>query len=300
MSPSSGLLLVDKDRGPTSHDVVAVVRRELGEKRVGHAGTLDPMATGLLVLGVGPATRLLRFAQAGVKRYTGTLALGVATDSLDADGAPVATALVPSISAERLTWAAAAFHGTLYQVPPMVSAVKVGGERLHNLARRGVEVERQAREVTIRALSVTPGADDATLDFDVTCTPGTYVRVLMSDYAEALGTLGHLTGLRRVSSGSFGVDDAVTLDQLARRVANHEEVLRPAGDFVGGLARVTLGADDERRVRQGQRVALEPSVAGEEVAAFDGAGELVAVLRRRGDVGQPEVVMSRGADEDRG
>ena len=300
MSPSSGLLLVDKDRGPTSHDVVAIVRRELGEKRVGHAGTLDPMATGLLVLGVGPATRLLRFAQAGVKRYRGTLRLGVATDSLDADGAPVATAPVPAVSPDRLTWAAAAFHGTLYQVPPMVSALKVGGERLHNLARRGVEVERPAREVTIRELSVAPGDDADTLRFDVTCTPGTYVRVLMSDYAEALGTLGHLTSLRRVASGSFDVEDAVTLDELARRVANHEEVLRPAGDFVRGLAAVTLDAGDEQRVRRGQRVTLDDAIPGEEVAAFDEAGALVAVLRRRGGVGQPEVVMAGGPSEGRG
>jgi len=292
MSPSSGLLLVDKDRGPTSHDVVAAVRRLLGERRVGHAGTLDPMATGLLVLGVGTATRLLRFAQAGTKRYTGSVRLGVATDSLDADGVVTGEAPVPELGAEKLHAAVSTFVGTTSQVPPMVSALKVGGERLHELARRGVEVERAPREITITSFWVTDSGDASTLLFDVTCSPGTYVRVLMSDLAQRLGTLGHLTSLRREASGRFGVDDALSLDRVAERVARGDTVLRTAADLVAELAAITLNDDEERRVRHGQSVGLDATVRGEEVAALDAHGALVAVLRRRGGVGHPELVMA--------
>ncbi|MFI5036491.1 MAG: tRNA pseudouridine(55) synthase TruB [Acidimicrobiales bacterium] len=292
MSPSSGLLLVDKDRGPTSHDVVAVVRRLLGEQRVGHAGTLDPMATGLLVLAVGPATRLLRFAQAGAKRYAGVVRLGVATDSLDADGAVTDERPVPGITPEELADAAAALRATTTQIPPMVSALKVDGQRLHALARRGVEVERAPRAIAVTGLAVAFGEDAHTLTFDVTCSAGTYVRVLMSDLAERLGTVGHLTSLRRLASGTHQVEDAVTLARLAQRVAAGAAVLRPAAAFVGDLTAVTLSDDDVRRVRQGQRVALDASVAGDEVAGCDAGGALVAVLARRGDTFHPEVVLS--------
>lgn len=291
MSPSSGLLLVDKDRGPTSHDVVSRVRRLLNEKRVGHAGTLDPMATGLLVIGVGSSTRLLRFAQAGLKRYEGTVRLGVATDSLDADGAVTAESEVPALLPEDLASAAAAFTGTLSQVPPMVSALKVGGKRLHDLARQGVEVERAAREVTISSLAVVRD-DEATLSFDVTCSPGTYVRVLMSDLAERLGTLGHLTSLRRLASGRFRVDDTVTLERLEAELAAGRTPLRPPADFVLDLVSVTLSSDDVRRVRQGQPVTLDEALDGDEIAALDESAALVAVLRRRGTQGRPEIVLT--------
>lgn len=291
MSPSSGLLLVDKDRGPTSHDVVSRVRRLLNEKRVGHAGTLDPMATGLLVIGVGSSTRLLRFAQAGLKRYEGTVRLGVATDSLDADGAVTAESEVPALLPEDLASAAAAFTGTLSQVPPMVSALKVGGKRLHDLARQGVEVERAAREVTISSLVVVRD-DEATLSFDVTCSPGTYVRVLMSDLAERLGTLGHLTSLRRLASGRFRVDDTVTLERLEAELAAGRTPLRPPADFVLDLVSVTLSSDDVRRVRQGQPVTLDEALDGDEIAALDESAALVAVLRRRGTQGRPEIVLT--------
>ncbi|HVB71664.1 MAG TPA: tRNA pseudouridine(55) synthase TruB [Acidimicrobiales bacterium] len=291
MSPSSGLLLVDKDRGPTSHDVVSRVRRLLNEKRVGHAGTLDPMATGLLVIGVGSSTRLLRFAQAGLKRYEGTVRLGVATDSLDADGAVTAESEVPALLPEDLASAAAAFTGTLSQVPPMVSALKVDGKRLHDLARQGVEVERAAREVTISSLVVVRD-DEATLSFDVTCSPGTYVRVLMSDLAERLGTLGHLTSLRRLASGRFRVDDTVTLERLEAELAAGRTPLRPPADFVLDLVSVTLSSDDVRRVRQGQPVTLDEALDGDEIAALDESAALVAVLRRRGTQGRPEIVLT--------
>jgi tRNA pseudouridine55 synthase len=258
---------------------------------VGHAGTLDPMATGLLVIGVGPCTRLLKFAQAGLKRYEGTVRLGVATDSLDADGTVTDEAAVPALTPEDLDRAARAFTGVLSQIPPMVSALKVGGQRLHDLARRGLEVERAPREVTITSLVVTR-EDESTLSFDVTCSPGTYVRVLMSDLAAHLETLGHLTSLRRGASGRFLVNEALTLERLDDEIAQGRSPLRPASEFVADLASVTLDADDVRRLRHGQTVTLDASLEGDEVAALDEAAALVAVLRRRGTQGQPEIVLA--------
>lgn len=287
---TSGVLLVDKAGAMTSHDVVARARRLLAQKRVGHAGTLDPMATGLLVLGVGPATRLLRFAQAGTKRYVGTARLGVATDSLDADGAVLARRPVPAISPEALARATLALTGQTSQTPPMVSALKVGGERLHALARRGVEVDRPARVVTVSRLEVA-GSGPEEWTFDVTCSPGTYVRVLIADLAESLGTLAHLTSLRRLASGDFCVADALSLEQVAERVAAGEDVVRPALELVGAMARARLDDALVARVRRGQRVELALEVAGDEVAATDGAGELVGVLARRGDAWQPALVL---------
>jgi len=240
---------------------------------------------------VGSSTRLLRFAQAGLKRYEGTVRLGVATDSLDADGAVTAESEVPALLPEDLASAAAAFTGTLSQVPPMVSALKVDGKRLHDLARQGVEVERAAREVTISSLVVVRD-DEATLSFDVTCSPGTYVRVLMSDLAERLGTLGHLTSLRRLASGRFRVDDTVTLERLEAELAAGRTPLRPPADFVLDLVSVTLSSDDVRRVRQGQPVTLDEALDGDEIAALDESAALVAVLRRRGTQGRPEIVLT--------
>jgi tRNA pseudouridine55 synthase len=154
MTTSNGLLLIDKPRGVTSHDVVARVRKVLQERRVGHAGTLDPMATGLLVLAVGPSTRLLRFAQGETKTYEGVVTFGVATDSLDADGAVTDRREVPALEVDVVNAYAARMLGTQLQTPPMVSAIKVGGQRLHALARQGVEVEREPRSVTISSFSL--------------------------------------------------------------------------------------------------------------------------------------------------
>jgi len=172
MTTSNGLLLVDKPRGLTSHDVVARVRRILHEKKVGHAGTLDPMATGLLVLAVGPSTRLLRFAQSETKRYAGAVKFGVATDSLDADGAVVDEQPVPTMTRESVQDAASTMLGSQLQTPPMVSAIKVDGQRLHELARRGLEVEREARAITVTSFTLAPSDDDSIWRFDVVCSVG--------------------------------------------------------------------------------------------------------------------------------
>jgi tRNA pseudouridine55 synthase len=286
---NNGLLLIDKPRGVTSHDVVGHVRRVLNEQRVGHAGTLDPMATGLLILGVGASTRLLRFAQDEIKRYEGVLTLGLRTDSLDADGAVTETAPVPAIAQETMDAVVQGLLGEQEQIPPMVSAIKINGQRLHALAREGVVIDRKPRWITVHQLSLAP-LDATHWSFEVTCSVGTYVRVLMSDLAEQLGTLGHLSALRRLSSGSHHVADALTYYELDNRVSQDVPVLRPPRDFVEHLTLVSITEDDERRLRMGQRITLaQPE--GDEIAALSDAGDLVAILRRRGETWQPVVVL---------
>ena len=292
-STSSGVVLVDKPGAMTSHDVVDRLRRLLGERRIGHAGTLDPMATGLLVVAVGPATRLLRFAQAGLKRYEGTATVGVATDSLDADGREVGRAAVPVLDQTDLDAAAAAFHGAQWQVPPMVSAIKVGGRRLHELARDGVEVVREPRPIEVVAFELrrTDRADEWA--FDVTCSSGTYVRVLLSDVAQRLGTLAHLSSLRRVASGAHRVDDALTLEDVAARVASGTPVVAPPRQLVADLPWVTLSEDDEVAMRRGQRLTVaDAPPATRRLVALDRRGGLIGLLVERDGRWQPDVVLA--------
>jgi tRNA pseudouridine55 synthase len=290
MTTNNGLLLIDKPRGVTSHDVVARVRKLLNEQRVGHAGTLDPMATGLLVLAVGPSTRLLRFAQSQTKRYRGVVTFGVATDSLDADGAVVERREVPAFSTDEVNDVARRMLGRQQQTPPMVSALKVDGRRLHALAREGVVIERAPRDVTIDALSLEPSAQPGEWSFDVTCSVGTYVRVLLADLAAHLNTIGHLSALRRTQSGDHRVDDAVTLDELELHVQHGTTVLRAPREFVVHLDSVVVDREQALHIRQGKRVLLD-HVADGEIAAISERGNLVAVLRPRGEVWQPTVVL---------
>jgi tRNA pseudouridine55 synthase len=291
MTTSSGLLLIDKPAGLTSHDVVARLRKIFNERRIGHAGTLDPMATGLLVVAIGPSTRLLRFAQAQTKHYVGTVRLGAATDSLDADGVVVATAAVPGLSPEQVNALAATMVGSQSQVPPMVSALKVEGRRLHELAREGIEIERAPRDIVIESFTLTPRDQRGDWDFDVTCSVGTYVRVLLSDLSVKMGTVGHLTALRRVASGAHHVRAAHTLEELSL-LEDVTSVLAPPVALVDGLESCVLGASDVAKMRMGQRVTLDETFAGQEIAALDDEGELVGVLRRRGDLWKPEIVMA--------
>jgi len=300
MTTSNGLLLVDKPKGLTSHDVVARVRRILHEKKVGHAGTLDPMATGLLVLAVGPSTRLLRFAQSEVKRYVGAVKFGVATDSLDADGVVVEERTLPILTSGDVDSAAAAMLGRQLQTPPMVSAIKIDGQRLHELARRGIEVERPAREITVLTFSLHATDDPSVWRFDVECSVGTYVRVLLSDLAGALGTVGHLIELRRTRSGSHEVENAVTLERLADLVAQGDTVLAPPAAFVTALEHVTLRSDQVRAMRMGQRVALDTNFDNDEIAAMDATGDLLGILQRRLNSWKPEMVLASPGESARG
>jgi tRNA pseudouridine55 synthase len=223
VAASDGLVVVDKPAGWTSHDVVGRMRRIAGTRRVGHAGTLDPMATGVLLVGIGRATRLLGRLALTDKEYAATIRLGVATTTDDAEGVPVATVPAAGVGEDAVRAAMAGLTGTISQVPSAVSAVKVGGRRAYERVRAGEQVELAARQVTVarfELLAASRPADGATLDLDVhvECTTGTYVRALARDLGAALGVGGHLTRLRRTRVGPFALDRARTLEQLAERL----------------------------------------------------------------------------------
>ena len=212
-SPHHGILLIDKERGWTSHDVVAKVRGITGQRKTGHTGTLDPMATGLLVLCLGDATRLVEYMTAQDKRHEGTITLGATTDTDDAEGTVTATALVSPISESMLRALEGQFTGELMQTPPAYSAVKVAGQRAYAAARAGTALELAARRVFINRLTLERTAP-AELRVTVECGPGTYIRSLARDIGERLGCVAHLSALRRTSVGHFDVEQAITLDTL--------------------------------------------------------------------------------------
>ena len=210
----TGVAIVDKEAGWPSHDVVARARKLLGTRRVGHSGTLDPDATGVLVLGVGRATRLLRFITTLPKSYTARIVLGTETSTLDASGEITVVHDMSLIGADDVRRAAAGLVGELQQIPPMVSAVRVGGRRLYEIAREGSEVDRAPRPVTVHHFEVAATADPAVYEASVSCSSGTYVRALAADLGTALGGGAHLRDLRRVAVGSFTVDEAWPVDGL--------------------------------------------------------------------------------------
>jgi tRNA pseudouridine55 synthase len=270
----SGLAVVDKEAGWTSHDVVARCRRIFGQRRVGHAGTLDPDATGVLLVGLGRATRLLRFLTALPKTYTTDIVLGAATSTLDASGEVLRTYDMTHVTPEMVRAAAAALTGEIEQVPPMVSAVKVAGRRLHELARQGIEVERKARAVTVYRFDTEPDPDRAGVyRAEVQCSSGTYVRVLAEDLGRALGGGAHLTNLRRTRIGSFGPAEMRTLEQIGP-----EAVLTPA-EAMRDLDAVTVGPDTAASIRTGLPLDKVPLGATGDGpwALLDGAGILLAV-----------------------
>ncbi len=287
--PPVGLAIVDKAAGWTSHDVVARARRVLGTKKVGHSGTLDPDATGVLLLGVGSATRLLRFLTPLPKSYSGEVVLGVETSTLDAAGEVVATHDMAGATLDDLRAAAVGFVGAIDQVPPMVSAVQVGGQRLHALARQGIEIERQARPVTVHRFEVVAEVEPGVFSVEVDCSSGTYVRSLAADLGSALGGGAHLRRLRRTAIGPYRLERAVAVEDLER------DRLRPPIDAVPTLDRVAVGGDLAARVAHGAKIPLE--VLGVEGAGpwavVDTAGALLAVYAAHGpDEAKPEVVLA--------
>jgi tRNA pseudouridine55 synthase len=292
MSRTSGVVLVDKPAGWTSHDVVAKMRGILRQRRIGHAGTLDPMATGLLVIAVGPATRLLRFATDTQKTYTGTVKLGEATDSLDADGVVIATVPISDLSPSQAQIIAATFLGPQQQIPPMVSAIKVDGKRLYELAREGKEIERKPRDIVVSKFEIGESEIPGSWAFEVTVTPGTYVRVLLADWAVRAGTVGHLTALRRTASGASVVDAAYTIESLQEAVAKGESVLAAPLEMTKQFPVVTVDDATVLAIRQGKTVAFDTPLDGDYLNAVDGAGELVAILRPKDDRWQPDVVLA--------
>ena len=286
-----GVLVCDKPAGMTSHDVVARVRRLAGQRRVGHGGTLDPPATGVLVLALGRATRLLPFLPTEPKRYLAGIAFGSETDTLDAAGAVTATADASGVGTAALRAAMAGFLGPQEQVPPMVSAIKVGGERLYAKARRGEQVERAPRPIVIHELELLgfrPG-ERPEASVAVACSGGTYVRSLAADLGRSLGTLAHLASLRRTAVGRFTEHDAHALEDLAGAGALAAAVLDPAV-AMGPAAVRALTPAEAAALATGRT--LDPTGRGDPVAAVGPDGRLVAVIQDSAGRARPKVVLA--------
>jgi tRNA pseudouridine55 synthase len=274
---TSGLVVVDKPGGVTSHDVVARVRRLAGTRKVGHAGTLDPMATGVLVLGVERATRLLGHLMLTEKAYDATVRLGVATTTDDAEGEVTAAASTSGLDEATVRAAAAEFVGTIEQVPSAVSAVKVDGKRAYARVRAGEDVVLEPRTVTVHELvvrDVRPAGETTDVDVSVRCSSGTYIRAIARDLGAALGVGGHLTALRRTSVGPYDLSVARTLESLAEDFA----VLPMAAAARAAFASLDLDAEQATDVRFGRSLDLD--LAGVS-ALFDPAGEFLALYEPR-------------------
>ncbi|MEM9290551.1 MAG: tRNA pseudouridine(55) synthase TruB [Acidobacteriota bacterium] len=313
-----GLLLVDKPTGCTSHDVVQSVRRLLRQKKTGHCGTLDPAATGLLLLTLGRATRLTRFLIRAPKVYEGTVHFGSTTDTYDASGTVVATAeegLVDGLTATAIDEAMATFRGAIDQVPPAYSAKKVQGRKYYELARKGEEVPREPKQVQVYEFTATDELQEQRLPFRLACSSGTYARSLAHDLGEVLGVGGHLASLRRLHIGAFDLESAISLDKL-EDVAPERDVASAAdfdpGSVVGGawipfdniplpFAELTLDTGQENRILQGQTVLSRQleSEEGDWIKLISRGGRFLAVgsvterIGARGvGVIQPRVVFS--------
>jgi tRNA pseudouridine55 synthase len=310
-----GFLNIDKPAGMTSHDVVTKVRRAAGQKRVGHAGTLDPAATGVLVVALGNATRLIEYVQdATTKRYLAIVRLGVTTATDDAEGEILATHPVPALDRAAIERAIEPLRGEIAQVPPMYSALHHQGRRLHELAREGIVVERAARPVTIELIELIE-CQLPLLTLDIMCSKGTYIRSLARDLGEALGCGAHLEALRRTAVGAFVIEDAVTLGaligpsddkQTSRQVDKQSassqvfpsptltvslsQALLPPEVAVANWPAVALSVEEARRVRNGLALRLEQPIDGEQARAHGPDGALLALLRRAGSTWRPEKV----------
>lgn len=245
----NGFLVIDKPRGVTSFDVVRTIRRTLKVRRVGHCGTLDPMATGVLPVAIGEATRLVEFVMDGVKIYRGTLKLGETTDTQDAEGTILSRSPVAGIDHPLLAEAFASLVGPIEQLPPMYSALKRDGVPLYELARKGIEVERKVRAITVYRLEICD-VDLPFVTFEVTCSKGTYVRTLAHDLGARLGCGAHLTALRRLQSGAFSEAEAVPLDSL-QNVAPQDVQLLPVASALAALPVLDLSPEAALRLKNG-------------------------------------------------
>ncbi len=271
----SGILIVDKPAGWTSHDVVGKVRRLALTRRVGHAGTLDPMATGVLVVLVGRATRAAEYAEAQFKGYEAHIRFGLTTDTLDTEGRTLTeTHVTPGLDEIRAVLPR--FTGEIEQIPPMYSAIKVGGRKLYDIARAGGEVERKPRQVNITRLDCTGPLPDGDYALAVECSKGTYIRSLCADIGAALGCGACMSALRRTHSGPFCVENALTLEEIERRGAAN--CLLPIDTLFADAPALTLWSERaERAVRNGSFVTARPGVAEGEVRVYAADGEFLAL-----------------------
>jgi tRNA pseudouridine55 synthase len=294
MPAPAGILNVDKPLGITSHDVVSQVRRVAGTRRVGHGGTLDPLASGVLVVAVGVATRLLEYVVGQPKTYEAVVRLGQTSTTYDAEGAlsPPDAALEPlgALDNELLERVLDGFRGSIEQIPPMFSAVKREGQPLYKLARQGIEVTREARAVTIYDLTLVSW-QPPDLKLRVSCSAGTYVRSLAHDLGQALGTGGYLAALRRMAVGTFVVDEAVQLERL--NPATFAESLLPPDHAVTHLPRLDIDADMARRLRAGQGIPFSAGERpGEQARAYAPAGDFVGIVTATGGYWKPRKIFN--------
>lgn len=247
----NGIILIDKPQGWTSHDVVGKLRGILHERRIGHSGTLDPLATGLLVVFIGRATRAVEFAEADRKEYIAGLRLGMSTDTQDITGRIISKETdIPDEPEVRI--AIERFRGELEQIPPMYSAVKIGGKKLYELARKGESIERKPRHITIFGLEITSRSDNDYI-LDVVCSKGTYIRTLCHDIGAALGCGGCMSSLRRTKSGVFSVDNAYTIAEIQEAADRGEEekLLLPIDTLFAGYTKLSVDADSEKKLKNG-------------------------------------------------
>ena len=276
-----GLAIIDKPAGVTSHDVVNQLRKILGERRIGHAGTLDPDATGVLLVGVGYVTRLMQFLSGMDKTYTAEVVFGTETNTLDSAGVVTATHDMPNLNIEKIREAAAKLTGQIMQVPPMVSALRVDGRRLHELEREGIVVERKARPVTVYSYDVEPTQDPLVVRIEVRCSSGTYVRTLAADLGTLLGGGAHLRNLRRTSIGDFTEQDALAPEQV--------KLLEPI-TALRSMTKVIADEATATAIRNGRSLPAWPGASPWAVVNEEGA--LLAVYEADGDVAKPSVVLA--------
>jgi tRNA pseudouridine55 synthase len=276
-----GLAIIDKPAGVTSHDVVNQLRKILGERRIGHAGTLDPDATGVLLVGVGYVTRLMQFLSGMDKTYTAEVVFGTETNTLDSAGVVTATHDMPDLSIEKIREAAAKLTGPIMQVPPMVSALRVDGRRLHELAREGVVVERKARPVTVYSYDIEPTPDPLVVRIEVRCSSGTYVRTLAADLGTLLGGGAHLRNLRRTSIGDFTENDALAPEQV--------KLLEPI-TALRSMTKVVADEATATAIRNGRSLPAWPG--NSPWAVVNEQGALLAVYEADGDAAKPSVVLA--------
>lgn len=276
----NGILLIDKPEGWTSSDVVAKLRGVLHEKRLGHSGTLDPMATGLLVLFAGRATRAVEFAESHEKRYLARLRLGIATDTQDITGNVILSAPA-NISRETLEAALNDFRGQISQIPPMYSAIKIKGQKLYELARRGEAVERKPRSITISELRLLEREGEDWL-LDVTCSKGTYIRTLCNDIGAALGCGGCMSGLRRLRCGEFCLQNAYTIEQVqaASDIGKAESLLLPVDRLFAAAPAHTVSGKAEKSIRCGG--APKTALGAGDYRVYSDSGEFLALCRSDG------------------
>lgn len=277
----NGIIVIDKDQNWTSMDVCAKLRGIFREKRVGHAGTLDPMATGVLPVFVGRATRAVEFAGEGDKEYVAGLRLGLITNTQDTSGETLEERPV-SVTQEELEKVLEGFRGEIQQVPPMYSAIKINGKKLYELARKGREVERPPRKVTIHALTLESREGERDFTIRVRCSKGTYVRTLCHDIGQALGCGGCMSSLRRTMAAGFTLEDAVKLEAV-QRAQEAEKLLLPVDAYFAGRPMIILKAELEKKVRNGMTVILpqDPGVSGE-CRVYGESGEFLALGKLTG------------------